>query len=347
MPATTPEPEMCPVIVCVPVRDEAAGLPRLISAFQQQTGICPRSVTFCFFLDGCRDESAAILRRAAGVLEGKVHLEFSPPAPPSAGRARRAACRAGLSVAPDARFLLTTDADTVPASDWIARTLDGLAQADVVAGHILRDHAEGSPLRLRQETYLARLHRLRRHLDPLPYDPLPSHPSLGGASLGFRRETYDALGGFPPLASGEDQALVAAARREGWRVRHDAAVRVVTSGRTAGRAPGGLAAELAGMPASAHELAVPDPRAAEALYRLQAWLRRAFDMRLPPGPPPPGLASLARVRPLAALRRAAPGPGAFVEIASPPETALPRIPLDVAEPRLQEIESRLLPAEAA
>lgn len=336
-----------PVIVCVPVRDEEAGLPRLLSAFQHQHAICPRSVAYCFLLDGCRDRSAEILRGAAGVLAGRMHLEFSPPAPPSAGRARRAACRAGLSVAPDAQFLLTTDADTVPAPDWIARTLDGLGQADVVAGHILRENAALCPLRQRQEAYLSRLHRLRRHLDPVPYDPLPSHPSLGGASLGFRRQTYEALGGFPPLASGEDQALLAAARRQGWRVRHDAAVRVVTSGRTAGRAPHGLAAELAALPPSAQALAVPDPRAAAALYRLQAWLRRAFDGSLPPGPPPPGLAGLARIRPLAALRRAAPGPGAFVEMASPPETALPRLPLDAAEGCLLEIETRLIPAEAA
>jgi cellulose synthase/poly-beta-1,6-N-acetylglucosamine synthase-like glycosyltransferase len=334
-------------IVCVPVRDEEAGLPRLIMALQQQVSICPRSVSFCFLLDGCRDRSAAILQTAAGVLEGRVHLEFSPPAPPSAGRARRAACQAGLSQAPAARFLLTTDADTIPAPDWIVRTIDGLERADVVAGHIVRENPQSCPLRFRQEAYLARLHRLRRHLDPVPYDPLPSHPSLGGASLGFRRETYDALGGFPPLASGEDRALVAAARRQGWRVRHDAAVRVVTSGRTAGRAPEGLASELAALPESPQQLAVPDPRAAAAFYRMQAWLRRAFDAGLPPSLPPPGLASLARTRPLAALRRAAPGADAFVQMASPPEAGLPGLPLDEAEACLQEIETRLNPAEAA
>lgn len=337
----------CPILVCVPVRDEEASLPRLISAFQNQNSLFPRSVSFCFLLDGCRDRSAEVLQAAASALEGNVHLDFSPPAPPSAGRARRAACLAGLSFAPDAQFLLTTDADTIPAPDWIVRTLDGLAHADVVAGHIIRDNAESCPLRFRQEAYHARLHRLRRHLDPVPYDPLPSHPSLGGASLGFRRETYEALGGFPPLASGEDRTLVAAARRQGWRVRHDAAVRVVTSGRTAGRAPEGLAAELAALPASPQELAVTDPRAAVEFYQMQAWLRRAFDTGLPPGLPPPGLARLARIHPLAALRRAAPGPDAFVEMASPPEAALPRLPLDAAEARLQEIETRLIPAEAA
>jgi hypothetical protein len=68
-----------------------------------------------------------------------------------------------------------------------------------------------------------------------------------GANLGLTPDAYRATGGFPPRATGEDVALVAALDRTGLRVLRDRAHPVVTSARTEGRAPDGFAAHLRGL----------------------------------------------------------------------------------------------------
>src|SRR5690606_39684918 len=42
------------------------------------------------------------------------------------------------------------------------------------------------------------------------------HPHVHGANLGVSAAAYRAVGGFPPLAAHEDQALVAALARDGF-----------------------------------------------------------------------------------------------------------------------------------
>jgi hypothetical protein len=54
-------------------------------------------------------------------------------------------------------------------------------------------------------------------------------------------EAYRRCGGIPPVASGEDRALIAALRRVDARIRHSPAVHVTVSGRILGRAAGGMA----------------------------------------------------------------------------------------------------------
>lgn len=334
------------VMICIPVRNEARLLPRLLAALTQQDG-CPSRFGVLFLFDGCLDESEEIIAAARQKLNFQVFSARLPAETANAGRARRAACQRGLEKAPAASFLLTTDADTLPASDWVRRNLEALEASDVVAGRISRRNAAVLPLRCRQETYLERLHRLRRSVDPIDHDPYPSHPCLGGASLAFRRSVYEALGGFPAIPSGEDTALVSAARRAGWRVRHDPRVQVVTSARTLGRAPSGLACELAGLPDRAEEILVPDPEAAVHLYRFQYWLRKWFltgdSLPLPSELP-------LRLFPdrLVRLLCAAPSADAFVEAASSEIPPLPELGLEQAEKRLDTLETALLnPAVAA
>lgn len=332
-------------VIAIPVRNEARRLPRLITALSRQD-IFPSLFAAAFLFDGCSDESEAVLETSRAGLGFQTFAARLPPAPPNAGRARRAACQHALNSAPNAPCLLTTDADTIPSPDWIRRNLAALDQADVVAGRIEREKAEDLPLRCRQEVYCERLHRLRRYIDPIEYDPYPSHPSLGGASLAFRLGCYNSLGGFPPLVSGEDTALVTAARLQGWRVRHDRNVHVITSARTLGRAPGGLAGELALFPRSAGELLVDDPVAAVRYYQLQNCLRRSFadgGLVLPLSE----LGVEASPARLARLRKAASGPDAFVEAVSSLAGSLPRLPLCRAERKLAPLEASLLPAAEA
>jgi hypothetical protein len=60
-------------------------------------------------------------------------------------------------------------------------------------------------------------------------------------------EAYHRVGGFEPLASREDVALVMALQAVGARIAWSAAPRVVTSARKAFRAPGGFGATLLGV----------------------------------------------------------------------------------------------------
>ena len=65
-----------------------------------------------------------------------------------------------------------------------------------------------------------------------------------GANLGFTAGAYRAAGGFPPLRTGEDRALVATLRAQGRRVLRTPLVTVVTSARATYRAPAGFGHDL-------------------------------------------------------------------------------------------------------
>jgi len=267
--------------VCVPVRNERASLPALLHALAAQSG-GSADVTVCLLLDGCTDGSEDVITALAATSALRIVMRSIPAgAAANAGRARRAALRLGQSLLGEARdaALLTTDADTVPAADWIAQNCRALAQADVVAGRIIRrrDHDDAPQDRL--EAYLDRLHRYRRRIDPVGWEAPEPHHHSGGASLGFRAAAYAALGGFEALPSGEDAAIVDAAHRAGLRVRRDPDVRVVTSSRRDGRAPAGLATHLRHLASQDDPLAaclVAHPADAAWQYRGHARARARF-----------------------------------------------------------------------
>jgi hypothetical protein len=67
------------------------------------------------------------------------------------------------------------------------------------------------------------------------------HPHVHGANLGIRASAYLALGGWQPLATGEDADLAQRAAAAGYlSISRTAAIPVVTSVRRAGRAPRGF-----------------------------------------------------------------------------------------------------------
>jgi hypothetical protein len=70
------------------------------------------------------------------------------------------------------------------------------------------------------------------------------HPHVHGANLGFSAQAYLAAGGFPPLRTAEDHALVSAMQAQGRRVLRTPDLRVVTSARARYRAPGGFGYRL-------------------------------------------------------------------------------------------------------
>lgn len=252
---------MTAIAICVPARNEAADLPRLFGALEQLEPVRSGPVDLCLLLDGCTDGSGCLADAFAARSRHRVRIERADDAGPSAGLARVRAMAMGLR-ALEGRdgLLLTTDADSVPLPDWLCTMTAGLRQADVVTGRIVRDRDAPHPLQDRIEAYYDALFALRRRLDPVEWEAPVTHHYTGGANMGIRAAAYRAIGGFAPLASGEDARFVDDAARAGLRVRRDAASLVRTSGRRHGRATGGLASSLChldGLEAAAVRVAHP------------------------------------------------------------------------------------------
>jgi hypothetical protein len=212
------------------------------------------SLTIFILANNCQDDTIARARRMAQLWPGRIVVEAAvlPPARAHAGWARRLAldCAAARLASPD-DVLMSTDADTLPAADWVVRTLDHLdAGWDAVAGLARLDPLELRRLPATHRLRFAQVRRYQSALDRLKAaressEPWPRHYYEGGASIALTLATYRRIGGAPTPPLGEDKALFEAVRRAGGRVRHPTDVRVITSARLEGRAPGGASDTLA------------------------------------------------------------------------------------------------------
>jgi glycosyltransferase involved in cell wall biosynthesis len=245
-------------IAIVPARDEAAHIERALEALCDQRTRGgrprdPRDYETIVFANNCRDETAAIVRRFAARRPAQaVHcVEADLGADAHVGVARRLVMQAAarrLIVAGRAEgFVLSTDADTVVAPDWLDAT-EAEARCDAVMGRVLvapgdRDaFAPGAAeLYVWDLAYRRAVARVEATLDPLSWDPGPRHAMQFAASMAVRAGKYVQAGGLPALPRGEDTALYAALVRIDARVRHSLRVRVATSPRTVGRVEGGFA----------------------------------------------------------------------------------------------------------
>ena len=130
---------------------------------------------------------------------------------------------------PAAVWLATTDADTVVPPGWLRRQLRYAERGwDVVLGTVaVADWEEHPP-----------------HV-PAAFEAMYDHgggphPHVHGANLGIRASAYLAAGGFRPLPTAEDHALLAAATEAGCPVVQAGDIIVRTSGRRQARAPLGF-----------------------------------------------------------------------------------------------------------
>ncbi len=128
----------------------------------------------------------------------------------------------------DGLWLATTDADSLVPPDWLQRQLcHAAAGAWVVAGTITVEDWANRPQQIRELAQRAYQHGPHRHIH--------------GANLAFAAAAYVAVGGFSPLATGEDVGLVAAFTAAGFSVCWARDLPVVTSARVVSRAPLGFA----------------------------------------------------------------------------------------------------------
>ena len=249
-------------VVSIPVRDEEERLPACLRALAQQRDqlgqpIPPALIRIAVFANNCADQSANLARSLAECWSLTIQvIEASlPPAAAHAGSARRAAmdiAEAWLGAGGErGGVILTTDADSQVAPNWIAANLAAFdAGAEAVLGRIDLD-SEGKFLpralhrrgRL-EDMYERLLTELSWLLDPLEHNPWPHHATISGASLGITRTAYRRIGRLPRVPVGEDKALIALLSRQDARIRYCPTIHVTTSARTNGRAPGGVAETL-------------------------------------------------------------------------------------------------------
>lgn len=239
------------IAVAVPARSEERQLPACLAALDEAAGRYGGPVTIVVSANNCTDGTVALLKDS--VLRN-AHLSWHAlsllPEASHAGWARRLAFDAAAAVLDHPNDVLaSTDADTCVAPDWLVRTAGHFdADCDAVAGRALtrrHDRLALGGVGARRLNLLGRYHTaldwLRADMHPAVEDPWPRHFYEGGASIALSLQMYHRIGGAPTPPIAEDRALFAAVRAAGGRIRHPLDVRVFTSSRTEGRAPGGMA----------------------------------------------------------------------------------------------------------
>jgi glycosyltransferase involved in cell wall biosynthesis len=209
----------------VPAHNEEAMLPACLAALRRAAAAAGIPVHLLVVADTCTDRTAAVARACgARVISTGAR---------NVGAARAAGMTEMLRLAagrdPAAVWLATTDADTVVPPGWLRRQLRYAERGwDVVLGTVaVADWEEHPP-----------------HV-PAAFEAMYDHgggphPHVHGANLGIRASAYLAAGGFRPLPTAEDHALLAAATEAGCPVVQAGDIIVRTSGRRQARAPLGF-----------------------------------------------------------------------------------------------------------
>lgn len=212
--------------VVIPAHNEQDLLPSCLTAARQAAAEVALPVHLVVVADACTDRTAAVARaHGAAVLETRARC---------VGAARRAGVRQVLHatrrIDPAAVWIATTDADTRVPRSWLHRQLRfaGLGWKAVVGTVTVDDWADQPP---RVQRLFARQYQAGQE----------HHPHVHGANLGFAADAYLAVGGFRPLPTAEDHALVDDLLAARVPLMRTAQIPVVTSARSSARAPRGFA----------------------------------------------------------------------------------------------------------
>ncbi len=238
------------LVVCVPARNEADRLSRLLRALAVQT---LQGATVLLSLNNTTDRSRDVTAQVCAS-HPKLHLVVDEVtfdvSDAHAGQARRRAMDLAADIAGSNGLLLTTDADTRPPSNWLLENVRAMASGlDIAGGRIVIDDHEPMPelacaIQQRADRYWACVRDIEDTIDPVPWDPPPRHGDHTGASICITQSAYRRSGGVPLIPTGEDRALVKAVLRQGGRLGHPDSIWTRVSPRTLGRAEGGMATHM-------------------------------------------------------------------------------------------------------
>ncbi len=210
------------IAAIVPAHNEAEHIGACVSSLRvaaRNRRLNGEEVMVIVVADDCTDTTGAMAR-----LSGAVVVSVQAR---NVGSARAAGAEVALDAG--ARWLSFTDADSVVGADWLAEQL--ALGSDAVCGTVAVRH------------WGAYGERMQQHYERT-YRDADGHQHIHGANLGVSAEAYRRAGGFQPLTSSEDVALVEALRNAGARIAWSARPRVETSARRAFRAPLGFGATL-------------------------------------------------------------------------------------------------------
>jgi glucosyl-3-phosphoglycerate synthase len=232
-------------VVVIPARDEERRIGGCLEALANQTASRDEFETLVV-LDACRDDTARVVDEVSAALGLTVRTLAGPGS--GAGAARQvgmdAACDRLLELGCPDGLIACTDADSLPAPDWLERQLAHVAAgARAIAGLIELDGDEAAELpatvlNRRDRDASARLGRVRR------VEPEAGHHHFAGASLGVTADTYRAVGGIEPLVALEDAGFAVRLTQHGVPILRASDVKVRTSARADGRAVRGLSVDL-------------------------------------------------------------------------------------------------------
>ncbi|WP_367347079.1 glycosyltransferase family 2 protein [Stenotrophomonas bentonitica] len=208
--------------VIVPAHDEALAIGHCLSSITAAAAdprLNGEEVVVVVALDDCSDDTAAVCLEhgvATVVIDARC-----------VGSARAAA--ATFALAGGARWIASTDADTVVPTDWLWRQVS--CGADVFCGVVgvidWLDYPDAVRAAFSQREIVQDGHR-----------------HIHGANLGMSAAAYLAAGGFESLRTGEDVSLVNAMACSGARIAWLARPAVITSARRTGRAQHGFSSFL-------------------------------------------------------------------------------------------------------
>jgi GT2 family glycosyltransferase len=209
--------------VVIPAHNEEALLPACLDAVAVAVAGVDIPVRVVVALDRCSDGSARAVARHRGVRTVSI----------DAGNVGLARAAGTNEVLRDARrhrletvWLASTDGDSVVPGDWLRRQIAFARSGwEVVVGTVRVDDWSGHPP-----------HVGRRWATT--YQPIDHHPHVHGANFGCTALAYLESGGWRPLATDEDVALLYALRHR--RVLRTASIPVTTSARHDPRARGGF-----------------------------------------------------------------------------------------------------------
>jgi len=221
--------------IVVPTRNEEHRLPRCLAALEAATASMRTAddsaplVRVIVVVDRSTDGTLRVVQEWPGV-------ELVTSDAGRVGAARRAGVDHLLRTAAETTdlrrvWIANTDADSAVPADWLSLQLShARSGVELLLGTVRPDPQELA-------AGLLAAWRLRHLI-------ADGHPHVHGANLGVRGDIYLAAGGFPDAATHEDVRFSTAVRRSGALVLSTGSSPVLTSGRTTGRAPGGMASYL-------------------------------------------------------------------------------------------------------
>jgi hypothetical protein len=284
-------PTSVKTLVAVPARNEGQGIGTTVRALAVQVdgqGQPLGRYGVVVLVNNSTDDTAE-QAHAACVNAPQVSIVTLPPDQANVVGARRAVldlAAAALGHA-DQAILVSTDADSVPAPDWLWHLQQAISGgAEVACGRILLGAQERASLPaavrrvyLQDAAYRLAAEHLTARLNPDPTDPWPRHHQHFGANLALTLRAYRQVGGVPDVPHLEDVALMRNLRRQDVRVRHTPYARVYTSARLTGRVPVGLSTQLAQWHHDPGAWLVPGGPEVAALARAEAALRACWVRR--------------------------------------------------------------------